>query len=294
VRLSEFRVLLATDSSEDSRLAARAAADLSEKAGAELHLVHAWQSVPHPVIDSDYYEAGARRLLKEETKFVSGSGGAVSEAHLVMGAPVDVILDLGEELGADLIVMGSRGHGPLARLILGSVSEGVVHHASCPVLVLRGGKEAWPPERIVVGDDGSEAARDAGTLAAGIGELFEAKGLLVHAYPELPEMDIEGRESNARIVDDELRREERKLEERAAELEDTLGRRPKVRIDVGDPAACILAAAQGGEGRNTLIAVGSRRLGKVQRVRLGSVSTKLLRAAEWPLLIHPPRETGGG
>jgi nucleotide-binding universal stress UspA family protein len=292
VRLSEFRVLLPTDGSEDSRLAARAAADLSEKAGAELHLVHAWQSVPHPVIDSDYYEAGAKRLLKEETEFVSGSGGTVSEAHLVMGAPVDAILDLGEELGADLIVMGSRGHGPLARLILGSVSEGVVHHASCPVLVLRGGKEAWPPERIVVGDDGSEAARDAGTLAAGIGGLFEAKGLLVHAYPELPEMDIEGRESNARIVDDELRREERKLEERAAELEDTLGRRPKVRIDVGDPAACILAAAQGGEGRNTLIAVGSRRLGKVQRVRLGSVSTKLLRAAGWPLLIHPPRETG--
>jgi nucleotide-binding universal stress UspA family protein len=292
VRLSEFRVLLATDGSEDSRLAARAAADLSDNAGADLHIVHAWQSVPHPVIDSDYYEAGARRLLKEQTEFVSGSGGTVSEAHLVMGAPVEALLDLGEELGADLIVMGSRGHGPLARLILGSVSEGVVHHASCPVLVLRGGEGAWPPERIVVGDDGSEAAREAGTLAANIGGLFEAKGLLVHAYPELPEMDIEGRESNVRVVNDELRREERKLEERAAELEDTLGRRPKVRIDVGDPAACILAAAQGEGGRNTLIAVGSRRLGKVQRVRLGSVSTKLLRAAEWPLLIHPPPKTG--
>jgi nucleotide-binding universal stress UspA family protein len=136
------KILLATDGSEDSRLAARAAADLSDKAGAELHVVHAWQSVPHPVIDADYYEAGARKLLKEETEFVSGSGGRVSEAHLVMGAPVDVILDLGEEIGANLIVMGSRGHGPLGRLILGSVSEGVVHHASCAVLVLRGGEKA--------------------------------------------------------------------------------------------------------------------------------------------------------
>jgi nucleotide-binding universal stress UspA family protein len=289
------KILLATDSSEDSRLAARAAADLSDKAGAELHVVHAWQSVPHPVIDADYYEAGARKLLQEQVELVSGSGGAVSEAHLVMGAPVDVILDLGEEIGADLIVMGSRGHGPLGRLILGSVSEGVVHHASCAVLVLRGGERAWPPRRIVVGDDGSEAARCAGELAAGIGGLFGAKGLLVHAYPELPEIDIEGRESDARIVDDELRREERKLEERAAQIEETLGSRPKVRIDVGDPAACILGAAQDGGPHNTLIAAGSRGLGKMQRMRLGSVSTKLLRAAEGPLLIHPhPRETGEG
>src|SRR3712207_2674630 len=61
-----------------------------------------------------------------------------------MGTPVDAILDLGEEIGADLIVMGSRGHGPLGRLILGSVSEGVVHHAPCPVLVLRGGPKPGP------------------------------------------------------------------------------------------------------------------------------------------------------
>ena len=289
------KILLATDSSEDSRLAARAAADLSDKAGAELHVVHAWQSVPHPVIDADYYEAGARKLLQEQVELVSGSGGAVSEPHLVMGAPVDVILDLGEEIGADLMVMGSRGHGPLGRLILGSVSEGVVHHGPCPVLVLRGGAEAWPPARVVVGDDGSEAARCAGELAAGIGGLFGAKGLLVHAYPELPEIDIEGRESDARIVDDELRREERKLEERAAQIEETLGSRPKVWIDVGDPAACILGAAQDGGPHNTLIAVGSRGLGKMQRMRLGSISTKLLRAAEGPLLIYPrPREAGEG
>src|SRR5215212_6606369 len=136
------KILLATDGSEDARLAAQAAADLSDKARAELHIVHAWQAVPHSVIDSDYYEEGARQLLKEQSQFISGSGGMVSDAHLVRGAPVDAILNLGEEIGADLIVMGSRGHGPLARLILGSVSEGVVHHASCPVLVLRGREEA--------------------------------------------------------------------------------------------------------------------------------------------------------
>ena len=293
MHLSKLHMLLATDGSEDSRLAARSAADLSNKARAELHMVHAWQSVPHPVIDSDYYEAEASKLLQEEIEFVSGSGGVVSEAHLVMGNPVDAILDFGEEIGADLIVMGSRGHGPLGRLILGSVSEGVVHHASCPVLVLRGGKEAWPPARIVVGDDGSEAARRAGTLAAEIGGVFGARGLLVHAYPELPEIDVGGRQSGARTVDDELRHEERKLQERAAEIEETLGSRPKVRIAVGNPATCILAAAQEGGARKTLTAAGSRGLGMMRRMRLGSVSTKLLRAAEGPFLIHPPPNEPG-
>src|SRR5918995_91914 len=151
------KILLATDGSEDARLAARAAANLSEKTGAELHVVHAWQYVPHPVLDSEHYKEEAERLLKEETEFVSDAGAAVKEAHLVMGPPVDAILDLGEEVGADLLVVGGRGHGMLGRLILGSVSEGVVHHATRPVLVMRGGVGAWSPERIVIGDDGSEA-----------------------------------------------------------------------------------------------------------------------------------------
>src|SRR5215207_1306797 len=291
--LTKMEILLATDGSPDAHLATQAAVDLSTRSGSELHIVHAWQSVPHPVIDFNYYEEDARRVLKEQTEFVSDSGGEVGEAHLVMGAPVDAILDLGDEIGADLIVLGSRGHGPLGRLILGSVSEGVVHHASCPVLVLRGGKEAWPPARIVVGDDGSEAARRAGTLAAEIGGVFGARGLLVHAYPEPPEIDLGGRQSGARTVDDELRHEERKLQERAAEIEETLGSRPKVRIAVGNPATCILAAAQEGGARKTLTAAGSRGLGMMRRMRLGSVSTKLLRAAEGPLLIHPPPNEPG-
>jgi nucleotide-binding universal stress UspA family protein len=48
------KTLLATDGSEDARLAVRAAASLADNAGAELHVVHAWQSVPHPLIDADY------------------------------------------------------------------------------------------------------------------------------------------------------------------------------------------------------------------------------------------------
>jgi nucleotide-binding universal stress UspA family protein len=282
------KILLATDGSEDATLAARAAANLSEKTGAELHIVHAWQSVPHPVVDPDQYEEEAGRLLKEQSEFVSDAGGAVSEAHLVMGTPVDAILDLVEEIGADLVVVGSRGHGPLGRLILGSVSEGVVHHATRPVLVLRGEQDSWPPERVVIGDDGSEAAKQAGELASSIGDLFGAHEVLVRAYPELPEAGPVGRDLDHRSVDDALHQAERDLHDRAEELGRLAGRRPRIEIAVGDAAAALLERAR--EESRTLIAVGSRGLGLARRLRLGSVSTKVLRAAEGPVLVHPHAE----
>ena len=285
------KILLATDGSEDARLAARAAANLAEKTGAELHVVHAWQYVPHPVLDSEHYKEEAERLLKEETEFVSDAGAAVKEAHLVMGPPVDAILDLGEEVGADLLVVGGRGHGMLGRLILGSVSEGVVHHATRPVLVMRGGEGAWPPERVVIGDDGSEAAKNAGELASSIGELFGARCALVRAYPELPEADRAGRVLDPRAVDDALRRAEHDLHERAEELGRLVGRHPRIGIAAGDAAVAILEEAREGDEAKVLIAVGSRGLGLARRLRLGSVSTKVLRAAKGPVLVWPSAES---
>ncbi len=200
------KILLATDGSEDAKLAARAAADLSGKTGAELHVIHAWQYVPHPVLEPKHFEQEAERLLKEQTELVVSTGATVTETHLTMAPPVDAILDLSEEIGADLVVVGSQGHGPIERLLLGSVSEGVVHHATRPVLVLRGGQDSWPPERVVIGDDGSEVPKKAGEMAASIGDLFGARDVLVRAYPELPETDLVGRTSDPRAVDDALHR----------------------------------------------------------------------------------------
>jgi nucleotide-binding universal stress UspA family protein len=283
------RILLATDGSGDARLAARAAADLSDKTGAELHVIHAWQYVPHPVLDPEHYEQEAGRLLKEQTQLLTGA--TVREAHLTMAPPVDAILDLGEEIGADLIVVGSRGHGPIERLFLGSVSEGVVHHATRPVLVLRGGRDSWPPERIVIGDDGSGAAERAGELAASIGGLFGTRDVLVRAYPELPETDLVGRTFDPRAVDDALHRAEHELRERAEELGRLrTGRRPRMEIAAGDAAVALLDKAREGDEVRALIAVGSRGLGLARRLRLGSVSTKVLRAAGGPVLVYPQAE----
>jgi nucleotide-binding universal stress UspA family protein len=143
-------------------------------------------------------------------------------------------------------------------------------------------------KRVIVGDDGSKAAEGAGELAASIGKLFGAQGLLVRVYPQLPEVDLKGRRLNARMTDDELRREESKLEERAKNIEKSLGSRPKIRVAVGDVAAELLEAAEEENApEKVLIAVGSRGLGTIQRMRLGSVSTKVLYAAKGSVLIYP-------
>jgi nucleotide-binding universal stress UspA family protein len=297
------KVLLATDGSEDAALAARIAADASKKADSELHLVHVLPQFPrhaYPGITPEIYSYVldktyelADHLLDEQAERIENWGGKVAKSHLRRGPAIDEILDLAEELGAGLILVGSRGLGPVKSLLLGSVSEGVIHHATCPVLVARGGPDAWPPERVVIGDDGSDGARKAAELAASIGRLFGAGGLLVQVYLRLLEVDVEGRKLNARMINDELRREERDLEVRATGVEEYLGRRPKIRIATsGDPAAVLLEAGEEEDApEKTLLAVGSRGLGPLKRARLGSVSTKVLRAARGPVLVYPPPQS---
>jgi nucleotide-binding universal stress UspA family protein len=271
-------------------LAARAAVDVCERTGAELHVVHVWYSVPTARLRR-FMRAELKKLgneiLEEGVKRVEDSGGFVTGAHLVEGRAADEILDLAGQIGAGLIVIGSRGLSPVGRIALGSVSEAVIHHSDWPVLVLRGGEDAWPPERVIFGDDGSEAARAAGDLGGSLCEHHGAQALMLRAYPRLPEVDAEGRGFDPRIVDDEFRRAEKALLERSRKLESRLGSRPKTRLVVGDAAASLLEAAEEDAPERTLLAVGSRDLGVIGRMRLGSVSTKVVHAAKGPILVHP-------
>jgi nucleotide-binding universal stress UspA family protein len=90
------------------------------------------------------------------------------------------------------------------------------------------------------------------------------------------------------MIDDELRREERILEERAAEIANASATtRPSIGISTGSPADALLAVAEEDTPERTLVAVGSRGLDVTQRIRLGSVSTKVLHAAKGPVLVYP-------
>ena len=141
------RILLATDGSEEAQLAALRAVDIAENTDSELHVVHVGvlplflESYPGTL---GYYgrlyeqiEEVSRELLRKESWRVKAAGGTVAGAHLRMGQVDQEIVALAEELGADLIVMGSRGLGGVRRALMGSVSDSVVRHAHCPVLVVR-------------------------------------------------------------------------------------------------------------------------------------------------------------
>ncbi|MEW6637825.1 MAG: universal stress protein [Actinomycetota bacterium] len=289
------KILLATDGSGDAALALRAAVDLSVRAGSELHLVHAWRAFPpysHPAVavatEVAPYEREGERVLFEQLDEVEAHGGTVAGAHLKRGQPVEVICDLAEELGAGLVVLGSRGLGPVERLLMGSVSEGVIDLTTRPVLVARGGEDAWPPSRVVVGDDSSPGARRAAELAAGIAALVGAEMLLVRALPVVLDVSEAGRfaEDAALPRSVVLAHHELSLQARARRMEEASGLRPRVRVREGEAASIILQAAEEDEGP-ALVAVGRRGLGKLERLRLGSVSTKVLRAAVEPVLVCP-------
>jgi nucleotide-binding universal stress UspA family protein len=141
------RILLATDGSEKAELATLRAVDLAERTDSELHVVHV--GVVPTFLESypgtlgyerrlyEQIEEMSRQRLRELSWRVKAAGGAVAGTHLRMGAVALEIVALAEELGAGLIVMGSRGLGGVRRALMGSVSDSVVRHAHCPVLVVR-------------------------------------------------------------------------------------------------------------------------------------------------------------
>ncbi len=145
------KILLATDGSKDADLALSTAVDIAGCTNSELHVVTAAGS-PDPVYAAhesgfryeSYEEAmtavknDAQEILDEQVRKVEEAGGKVAEAHLMTGERRDqAIVHLADEIGAGLIVMGSRGLGGLRRALMGSVSDSVVRHAHCPVMVVR-------------------------------------------------------------------------------------------------------------------------------------------------------------
>ena len=155
------KILLASDGSETGTHAMEVAVEFCEQTGSELHLVYVgedaysatlvypeaadpeWVEREGPVLTGQLqqqFEQMSRRVLDTQAEKVREAGGTIAHAHLRMGEAATEIVDLAEELGAGLVVLGSRGLGGIRRALMGSVSDSVVRHAHCPVLVVRKNK----------------------------------------------------------------------------------------------------------------------------------------------------------
>ena len=140
------KILLATDGSGEAELAAKTAVELAAEGDTELHVVTVGPEYPMYMLpDStgrfqEMFEQDklhTKGVLDAQVRKIEAAGGRVEKAHQRLGVPDKEILDLADDLDADMIVVGSRGLGGLRRALMGSVSGSVVRHAHCPVLVVR-------------------------------------------------------------------------------------------------------------------------------------------------------------
>ena len=286
-----MRVLLATDGSINARVATRWLETFPLPPTTEFLVLAALAPqppmldvpVPPPVIDAaraDAQNAADTAVATVRTRW------PLAEARVVDGEPRHVIAATAREWGADLIVVGARGLGAFGRLLLGSVSTAVVHHAPCPVLVVRGRPREL--RTAVVGIDGSPHSRAAARFLASLPldpALFvRLIGVVEPARTPLASRHLQEVIDN--LAEQQRIRMEKVLGEVAVDLE------PKTvvesRLRVGAPAAEILAASE----RTDLIVVGARGLGAIDRLLVGSVSERVLQHARCPVLVVKHREGG--
>ncbi len=142
------KILLAIDGSEEAALAAQAATELSKETGSEAHVTYVLPA-PEELVGHHWYSAEVRESVLEQAQseaqqFLEGraeelraEGAKIVDTHLSTGEPDKEIIRLSEEIGATMIVMGIRGLGAVRRALMGSVSDSVVRHAHCPVIVMR-------------------------------------------------------------------------------------------------------------------------------------------------------------
>lgn len=142
-------IVVGTDGSETAKKAVQEAADLAGAVGAEINLVSAyvpvstqrlreetrqapgdvqWQVSPREDVDA---------MLDEAEQLVRAANVKAVNRHAREGDPADAILDVAEEQGSDLIIVGNKGMSGAKRFLLGSVPNKVSHHAPCSVLIVR-------------------------------------------------------------------------------------------------------------------------------------------------------------
>jgi nucleotide-binding universal stress UspA family protein len=284
VSIFPTKILLATDDSGDAELAATTAVSLAKSTGSELHVVHVWRPVPSVHFDAlirQEMEREAQEILDEQVKKIEGLGATVAQAHLREGSTYEEIVAFAEEIEAGLIAVGSRGRGRIRRLLMGSISDALVRHATCPVVVVRW-KPVVFPAKILLATDASEEATLAFQTAADLSERTGSELHVIHVG-EVPLVYHPERHGYGAEYE-EHEREARQLLEAQVERIKGAGvtvAQAHLRMGRADEEIVVLAEELGAD----LVAMGSRGLGGVRRGLMGSVSDSVVRHAHCPVLI---------
>ena len=142
-------IVVGTDGSETATKAVREAAELAAKIDAGMEIVSAYEPVGTQRLKEEARQVpedmqwmvspreDVEATLRDATEMVQELGVSAVRCHAREGDPADAILDVAEEQGSDLIVVGNKGMTGAKRFLLGSVPNKVSHHAPCSVLIIR-------------------------------------------------------------------------------------------------------------------------------------------------------------
>lgn len=306
------KLLVPLDGSDFSEHALPLALAIAERTGAEIQLATAVPTLP-PVVPSSESDGPVRGWFEEEriraTEYLEAMRKRLQEAgvsvplhiKVVAGGPVRSLEERIRKTKVDLVVMTTHGRGPFERMWLGSVADGLVRSAACPVLLWRPEEgaadfEARPDMgRILVPLDGSDAAEAILPEAAGLARAFGADLTLVSVVPGtfplgstyIPHAAEENRKRDEQHawfqsyldrVADQIRSEGLQVEAVAVFGDDVAGVIMEQRQELG---ADLLALSTSGRGG-------------VARLVVGSVADKLIRAGQVPVLVHRHPEAEDG
>lgn len=290
--VKQLGIVVAVDGSPASTVAAAWAAQEAAMRNIPLTVAHAvstptatFPPVPCPESLITNLEDEGKKAIMHATKVAEEAMPAdrkISVARkLVYSAPVPALLKLSD--AAEMIVMGSSGHGLLARGLLGSVSSTVVRHANCPVAVLR--NEEPPPRNapVLLGTDGSPASELATEIAFDEASRRGVDLVAIHAWSDAAVVEIF--EIDWPAVEGEARRS---LAESLAGWQE---RYPDVtvhRLIAQDrPARHLIDKSESAQ----LVVVGSHGRGGLSRMLLGSVSNAVLHSVRIPIIVARPPAT---
>jgi nucleotide-binding universal stress UspA family protein len=192
------------------------------------------------------------------------------------GPAAPVLLGAAARIGADMLVVGARGLGGFTGLLLGSVSQQCVEHSPCPIVVVRGGHDLSGGP-IVIGLDGSEGADRALEWTVGLAEATGSDIIAVHAP---------GTGANNAVLD----AARRALEQWCAPIKRRAGS-TEMRIEPGDARTAIEHAADAADA--SLVVVGTRGLGPIRGLLLGSVAGHIARYMTRPIAVIPATPSNG-
>jgi len=294
-----MKVLIAVDGSEHSKAAAQFARDLPSPQPLEVTLLMVINPPDMALSSSaemwypqyvEHQQEYAEETLKQISDLFADSS-VKSEAHITQGHIGNAVVDYAETMGAELVVVGAKGHSAIGRILLGSVSDYVATHAPVSVVVIRPrqGDATAHPRKVAIAYDGSKPSE----VALDEFSKFDwSADEEVHVITASPKLEVFREDILSSVMEEGARRRSEALRVAKSGADRLAGHgwtvTPKM-LEAEHIGEGILEAA--GAVGSDLIVLGDARRGALTRLFLGSTSRYVLRHAEQSVWIaRKPKE----